>query len=301
MHTLFVREHNRLARQLSRANPEASANDIFEATRRLVIAEIQIITYNEHLPALLGPNAIPPYQGYDATINPTVYNEFSAAAFRLGHSMVSEQILRLEEDGEAIDDGPLDLERAFFTAPQILQDEDDIDPIIRGLASQVHQSIDVKVIHPLRNLLFGQPGAGGLDLTALNIQRGRDHGLPFYNDMRISMGLNPISSFTELGDDAALQQSLQDAYGDVSKLDLWIGGLAERPLLEEGSQLGELFHAIISKQFTELRDGDRFWYQNDLNDDELALVGNVTLARIIRNNTDIDNELQDNIFFVSSQ
>lgn len=299
MHTLFLREHNRLARILEQDNPDASAETLFQAARRLVVAEIQIITYNEHLPALLGPDPLPDYRGYDASVNPTIYNEFSSAAYRLGHSMVSEQLLRLDEDGNSIRDGALGLDQAFFSGPQLLRSENDIDPILRGMATQVHQRLDVKVIHPLRNLLFGAPGDGGLDLISLNIQRGRDHGLPSYNDARVAMGLEPVSDFSQISNDAELNQSLQDAYGEVSKIDLWIGGLAEEPLTRQGSQLGELFHAIIVRQFTELRDGDRFWYENHLGEDEMDRVRDVTLASIIRNNTDIGNELQDDVFRVN--
>ena len=298
MHTLFVREHNRLATVLLNARPDANTNAVFETARRLVIAQIQKITYEEYLPGLVGPTAIAPYTGYNPSINPSIYNEFSAAAYRLGHSMVGDQVLRIGADGNPLQEGSLDLQNAFFNAPQLLQSENDIDPYLRGLAFQQHQRIDVKVVHTLRNLLFGRPGAGGLDLTALNIQRGRDHGLPNYNDARIAMGLEPVSAFSEIGVDASLQQSLQDAYGDVDKIDLWIGGLAEAPLSDQGSQLGELFHAIVVKQFTELRDGDRFWYQNDLNEEELSLIDNVTLARVIRRNTAIGNEIQDNVFRV---
>jgi len=156
------------------------------------------------------------------------------------------------------------------------------------------------VIHPLRNLLFGRPGAGGLDLTALNIQRGRDHGLPLYNDMRTTMGLKPVRSFSQLRRNAALQESLHEAYGEVSNMDLWVGGLSERPLWKDGAQLGELFTAIVVRQFTDLRDGDRFWYQNYLEPDELERVSNTTLARVIRNNTSIGRELQSNVFFVKT-
>lgn len=297
LHTLFVREHNRVAIQLRQADPDASAETIFQAARRLVVAQIQIITYDEHLPALLGANAIPQYRGYDASINPTIYNEFSASAYRLGHSMVSDQILRIGADGQSVDEGPLTLSMAFFSSPELLQTDEDLEAVLRGLGTQIHQTIDVKVIHTLRNLLFGAPGSGGLDLTALNIQRGRDHGLPSYNDMRIVMGLRPVSSFEEITDDIQLQQSLRDAYGDISKIDLWVGGLAEAPLSEQGSQLGELFQAIIVKQFVDLRDGDRFWYENYLTQDELDFVSGVTLARVIRDNTSIGSELQDNVFY----
>ena len=299
MHTLFVREHNRLAAQLRDNRPQASAESIYQAARRLVIAKIQAITYNEYLPTLLGASAISTYEGYNRSVNPTIYNEFSAAAFRLGHSMVNDNILRISARGQSIADGPLTLVDAFFTAPQLIQRENDIDPILRGLASQPHQQIDVKVIHTLRNLLFGNPAAGGLDLTALNIQRGRDHGLPSYNDARIAMGLEAVTGFSEISSNAQLNQSLQDAYGDVSNIDLWVGGLAESPRRQ--SQLGELFHAIVVRQFTELRDGDRFWYENYLGQAELNMVRNVTLAGVIRDNTSIGDELQDNVFFVPTE
>ena len=300
MHTLFVREHNRLAELLVNSDPNASAEKIFQTARRLVGAKLQIITYNEHLPALIGPNAIPAYTGYNSSVNPTIFNEFSAAAFRLGHSMVSEQLLQVNGDGNAIPGDEINLANAFFNAPQIIRTRGDIDPILRGLASQRHQSIDVMVVHPLRNFLFGQPGAGGLDLTALNIQRGRDHGLPFYNDMRVAMGLSPVTSFSQIGSDPELQQSLQDAYGDVSKVDLWIGGLAETPLVGQGSQLGELFTSILTRQFADLRDGDRFWYENHLDENEMEIVRGTTLAGVIRDNTSIGGELQNNVFFVRS-
>lgn len=297
MHILWMREHNRIAAELQLENPGTDADTIFETARRLTIAEIQVITFNEYLPALLGPSAIPPYNGYDSSINPTIYNEFSAAAYRLGHSMVSDDLLLLGNNGQVLPESPLELRDAFFTAPQLFQETNDIDSLLRGLAAQTHQAIDIKIIHTLRNLLFGPPGAGGLDLIALNIQRGRDHGLPSYNNMRAAMGLSTITSFDQVSNDNELNQSLQDAYGDVDKIDLWIGGLAESPLRQQGSQLGELFHAIITRQFTELRDADRFWYERSLSNAELRRISDVTLAQVIRRNTGIGNELQNDVFF----
>ncbi|MBX2823218.1 MAG: peroxidase family protein [Gammaproteobacteria bacterium] len=298
MHTLFVREHNRLVRELQRRVQDASATQLFELARKLVVAKIQMITYNEYLPALVGPNALPAYAGYDASIDSRIMNEFSAAAFRLGHSMVPDQLLRLDADGSTARGGHLDLAAAFFTAPRLLRERNDVDPILRGLAAQPHQKIDVKVIHTLRNLLFGRPGSGGLDLTALNIQRGRDHGLSSYNDTREAFGLSRVTNFAQITDDIALSQSLADTYGDVNNIDLWVGGLAEQPLAEQGSQLGELLHTIVVRQFAALRDGDRFWYEHYLTPEERELVNGTTLAEVIRDNTAIGQELQPNVFRV---
>lgn len=297
MHTLWVREHNRLVEDIAQENRNASADAIFEAARRQVIAKIQFITYNEYLPALLGENALAQYNGYDDSVNPSIYNEFSAAAYRLGHSMVSDDVLLIGSDGEVLPQSPLELRDAFFTAPQLLAEEGGIESILRGLAAKQHQAIDVKVIHTLRNLLFGAPGAGGLDLISLNIQRGRDHGLPSYNAMREAMGLERFTTFNQISNDQQLNQSLQDAYGDVDNIDLWVGGMSETPLRGQGSQLGELFHAIVTKQFTELRDGDRFWYESYLGTRELRNIENTSLAEVIRDNTSIGDELGRNVFF----
>ncbi|GAB2694984.1 peroxidase family protein [Aliiglaciecola aliphaticivorans] len=298
MHTVWLREHNRIARILQSSQTNASIESIYEQARRLVIAEIQIITYNEYLPALLGENSMPDYQGYDETINPTIYNEFSAATYRLGHSEVSDSILRLDADGNTIEEGNLAIRDAFFTGINLYQNENDIDPVLRGLAKQRHQTIDTQVVNGLRNFLFGNPGSGGFDLISLNIQRGRDHGLNTYNQTRIAMDLEAKVSIADITTNTSLQAGLFNAYGSVDDIELWIGGLAEDPLTSQGSQLSELFTAINVKQFDELRAGDRFWYSRYLTDDELEFVEDVTLAEVIRNNTNIGDELQDNVFYV---
>ncbi|MEM7768496.1 MAG: peroxidase family protein [Pseudomonadota bacterium] len=296
MHTLFVREHNRLARKIQRRAPKASAEDVFQAARRLVIAEIQIITYEEFLPALIGPNAIPPYRGYRKNRDGGIFNEFSVAAFRLGHSMVSNSVPRLDRRGRSV--GDLALRDAFFTAPEILTSEDSIDYVLRGLASQRHQQLDAEISSELSNFLFGPPGAGGLDLAALNIQRGRDHGVPSYNDMREAMGLRRARTFADITKDPDMQQRLFEAYLHVDDVDLWVGGLAEKPRVRQGSQVGPLFRRILKRQFRNLRDGDRFWYERDLTPGEQEFVEGITLAKIIRRNTNIGPELQKNVFFV---
>ena len=293
MHTLFVREHNRIAAVLDGEFPNNTPDEIFEATRRLVVAKIQIITFEEWLPSLIG-DAIPDYVGYDDSINPSIYNGFSAAAFRLGHSMLNEQLLRLDADGNEIEAGHVPLAEAFFSAPFLLTEADSLDPILRGLAKQTHQTLDEKIVHDLRNFLFGAPGDGGLDLASLNIQRGRDHGLPDYNTMRVAMGLDAITQFSDITSDPAVVEALSSTYPTVNDIDIWVGGLSEDAV--GGSQLGPLLQAIITRQFTELRDGDRFWYQNDLNPEERDRVRGTTLARIIRDNTGIGSELQDNVF-----
>lgn len=295
LHTLFVREHNRIAAEAAIANPRLSDEQLYQHARRLVIAELQKITYDEFLPALLGPSrpgpdGIQPYGGYRADVNPGIATEFSTVAFRVGHSMLGDDIEFLAADGSPVRD-PLSLRDAFFNPAPLSQVG--IDPILKYLASSRGQEIDTRVVDDVRNFLFGAPGQGGFDLAALNIQRGRDHGIADYNTVRAAYGLPRTTSFAQITSDVAVQRSLEQAYGSVDRVDPWVGGLAERHL--PGSSLGPTFTRIIVEQFTRLRDGDRFWYQRSLGASGLRAVEATTLADVIRRNSQATN-LQPNVF-----
>ncbi len=294
MHTLFVREHNYWAKLFRRDFPSMNGEEVYQFARAVVGAEMQAITYNEFLPILLGPNALEPYTGYNANVNSGIANVFSTAAYRFGHSMLSSVLLRLEANGNPIPEGNLQLADAFFHPNEII-DNGGIEPLLRGLASQVAQDIDGLIIDDVRNFLFGPPGAGGFDLAALNIQRGRDHGLPSYKKVRLDFGLSPATSFADISSDPTVQMSL-GLYSGVPAIDIWVGGLAEE--YASGGLVGETFSVILKDQFERLRDGDRFWYENYLSPSAVLWVENQTLARIIRRNTKIKHEIQDNVFIV---
>jgi peroxidase len=289
--TLFVREHNRIAGLIAAANPKLTDEEIFQQARRRVIAEIQAITFNEFLPALLGPAAPGRYQGYNPNVNPGIANEFSAAAFRVGHTLVGDDVEFLDNNGKEIRDA-LPLRDAFFN-PAVLR-QTGIDPILKYLASDKSEEVDLHVVDSLRNFLFGAPGAGGFDLAALNIQRGRDHGLADYNTVRAAYGLPRVTNFTGITSDVQVQQALKKLYGDVDHIDLWVGGLAENHLA--GASVGPTFARIIADQFERLRDGDRFWYENAFTGADLTSLRSTTLATVIRNNSGLTN-LQTDVFF----
>lgn len=292
MHTLFVREHNYWAGRVRAALPELDGDRVYAYAKAIVAAELQAITYNEFLPVLLGRNALPPYRGYRSEVDPSISNVFATAAYRFGHSMLSPQLLRLGSDGQPIEDGHLSLADAFFH-PQALVDHG-IDPLLRGLAAQRPQQIDGHLVDEVRNFLFGPPGAGGFDLASLNLERGRDHGLPGFNQVRRDFGLPRYRRFAHIHTDSSVNRALRDAYGDVDDIDPWIGGLSEPQA--PGALVGETWRAVLADQFTRLRDGDRFWYQSYLPPFLVAIVEDQTLAQIIRRNTTIGGELQDDVF-----
>ena len=169
--------------------------------------------------------------------------------------------------------------------------------MLLGLASQEAQEVDILIVNDVRNVLAGPPGVAGLDLAAFDIQRGRDHGLPSYNETRVGLGLSAVTSFADITSDVFVQERFASIYDSVDDIDLWIGGLAENHF--NGGIVGELFHTIIADQFSRTRDGDRFFYLND--DHLLSLapdIGSTTLSDIIRRNSTITN-IQDNAFVVA--
>jgi hypothetical protein len=136
-----------------------------------------------------------------------------------------------------------------------------------------------------------------MDLAALNIQRGREHGIPDYNTLRESLGLPPASDFEDISSDPDLVASLTELYISVDEIDPWIGALSEDHL--EGAGVGELIAAGFEWQFEKLAEGDAFFYlwDQDLTPADIARIESTSLSDLITRNTSLTN-LQGNVFFV---
>ncbi len=292
MHTVWVREHNFWAGEIAATFPQLGGERIFRWAQAIVIGELQAITYNEFLPLLLGDRGLDAYDGYDPNVDAGIANEFATAAFRFGHTMLSPKLRRFDRKGRRVAAGHLPLRDAFFDPSHI--SEEGIDSVLRGLAFHRAQEIDPRVVDDVRNFLFGAPGAGGFDLSALNIQRGRDHGLASYNDLREAYGLKRLKFLRQVNRDKEVRRALREAFGSVDSIDAWVGGLAEKPV--GTAMVGETFAAVLRDQFHRLRAGDRFWYQSYLPPSWVEMVEEQTLAVVIRRNTGIGNELSDDVF-----
>jgi hypothetical protein len=256
LQTLFAREHNRIVRQL----PFVLSQDLkFEIARRVVGAEIQRITYTEFLPTL-GVN-LDPYRGYNPFVNPGLSNEFASTGFR-AHSMIhgefettvagdvytADQLNRLlPGQGVAVTrnaDGTVSVAiplSAAFGNPGLLELVGE-GPVLASLGEHQYRN-DEQIDNALRSVLFQIPKAGtdpaacGLpvvnpdcfsvvaDIGADDVQRGRDHGMPSYNTLRLAYRLRPIASFTELTGEATdrfpldPQINSRDPINDPSILD----------------------------------------------------------------------------------
>jgi len=312
LQALFLDNHNMIANELAKLNPTWTDQQLFDEARKINIAEYQSIIYNEWIPAVLGANALPAYTGYNPDVNATIANEFSTVAFRFGHSLLSGNVERQGNNGQAVA-ADVPLAEDFFD-PDILNGQGqaqttdpvtgltttDIGAILKGDADGNAQADDLMAINEVRDLLFNEvvPGVGGgQDLMALDVERGRDHGIPDYNTLRVDLGLPAITSFSQISSNPQVVAELEQAYpGGVNTIDAFEGGLAEDHV--PGSDVGPLFQAIMVNQFERLRDGDRFFYLNESWDpQELQIFQQGdALAKVIEANTDITN-LQSNVFF----
>ena len=302
MHTLWFREHNRIARELKRINPFWNDERLFQEARKIVGALIQKITYVDYLPKVLGPTTfdqvIGPFIEYDPRVNPGVPNGFATAAYRYGHSLVRPEFARLDSSFRPIAKGPLNLVDAFFNPDQFRKSLG-TDPIVRGWISEESLRADSIINKVLLTQLFENKTEGiiGMDLAALNIQRGRDHGLPPF-----LLWVNRCRrQFPNLGGFGQIQRDIDflnfvRLYGSLSDVDLWIGGLAEQRLPE--SFIGPTFACIFGITFSNVRDGDRFWYENPgiFTPDQLNEIKQGTLSRVICDNSDNIDEIQPDAF-----
>jgi len=292
--TLFMREHNQIADSLAAANHWLTDEQLYQQARRLVIAEVQAITYQEFLPALLGAYPLKPYTGYKPNVNPGIATEFSTVAYRIGHSLVNDDIDFLDNDGSPLAEA-LPLAWAFFNPSPVKSFG--IDPLLKYLATDNAQEVDTQHVDSLRNFLFGAPGDGGFDLASLNIQRGRDHGIADYNTVRRSYGLTAVTDVSQITGNTTLQSNLMSVYGSIDAIDPWIGGLSEDHV--PGSSVGPTFRRILADQFERLRDGDSNWYERQFSGSQLAAIKSTRLSDVIRRNTTI-TKIQDNVFFYDS-
>jgi hypothetical protein len=227
-------------------------------------------------------------------VNAQVTQEFSTAAFRVGHSQVSDTQEGLDENGNIVFSQPLAL--AFFNTPQT-DESNGINPLLRALGADFSQATDVYAVAALRNLLVAGLVGGDvdeMDLIAIDIQRERDVGLATLNQTRRAMGSKPYQSFAQLTPDPTLQALLQSVYGSIDNVDLFMGGMAEHHAA--GAMVGPTFQAIIAKQFYALRSGDRFFWLNEGFDaDTQRRIQNTTLADLLMRNADTTG-LQKNVF-----
>ncbi|RWS28562.1 peroxidase-like protein [Leptotrombidium deliense] len=305
LHTLWIREHNRIATNLKEINKQWSDETIFQEAKRIVTAEIQHITYNEFLPSILGDNVNSElkleangfYELYDPRVDVTVNNEFATSAF----TFISEKV---------------DLFSNFNQCQHFISNA---TLLTKAIESSVKYLISNNVIYfeniaSQRNAAIVEEKSFGLSLNAWSIQRGRDHGIPSYVHFLhycLQKRKNHINRVQTWNDFLKLHlftnetvMLLKKFYESLLDVDLIVGLFLEKK--QNNEKLSETLQCILKEQFVRLRKGDRFWYENSdiissFTEDQLTQIRSITLSTVICRNFVHILRIRRNLFEKRSQ
>ena len=283
MHTLFLREHNRVCELLwdlpvkwFELGEKGCVRDecdelIYQNARRIVNAEWQNIIHSEFLPIVLGHSTMNKYSLYlhptvpssfIRTTNPNILSSFSTAAYRFGHTLIQGVIQKRNMD--STQNKTYSLSDTFFKTVEYVGDG--ADQIISGMIQQPIQSRDRFISSEVSQKLFKEDKVFGKDLIALNIQRGRDHGIPSYSEFYKLLG--PIDDPNRNMNDWTQRprsfsvdnwNRFKSVYKHPQDIELFPGGIMEEKTPNEGL-LGTVFKEIVAQQFQRLKNGDRFFF-----------------------------------------
>ncbi|XP_017874556.1 PREDICTED: chorion peroxidase [Drosophila arizonae] len=304
MHLLWARHHNYLARGLHQVNPDWDDERLFQESRKILAAQLAHITYNEFLPVLLGRNLsqakglLPAREQldapdtYDPQVDPSIANCFAAAAFRFAHTLLP-GLFNVSRDNSTPE--AMELHKMLFN-PFSLWTPHGIDHALQAAANTPVLRVDRFFSLEITQKLFEGTAEDrvpvcGLDLVSLNIQRGRDHGIPAYPVLRRHCGLPPVDTWELMAQavDNATLASIRQIYDSPQDVDLYTGALSEPPL--DGAIFGPLLSCLVSDQFMRIKLGDSHWYERKmgpqrLTKPQLAEIYKTSLAAIICRNSD---------------
>ncbi|XP_069480819.1 dual oxidase 1-like [Ambystoma mexicanum] len=306
---LWFRYHNYLAAKFALEQPMWTDEDLYQHARKWVIATYQNIALYEWMPMFLNKTTSK-YRGYNPHIDPGLSHEFLAAV-QFSATMVPPGIYMRDRfcqfrNISSRDQRPwpaLRVCNSYWSRENPnLRNSTDTDDLLLGMASQIAEMEDRIVVEDLRDFWYGPFQYSRTDYIACRIQRGRDLGLCCYNKAREFFGLNVTTDWKDINPALYQNQSkvvddLAALYGhDISKLEFLPGAM-----LESNGDPGELFSAIIQDQLERLRDGDRFWFENNRNrlftKQEVEVIKNTTFQKVLLAVTYAQTEdVQQNVF-----
>ncbi|RWS15762.1 Peroxidase-like protein [Dinothrombium tinctorium] len=325
-HNVFIRRHNQHCRNLKKVNPHWDDERLYQEARRITIAELQHITYNEYFPIVFGPILMeyynldtmhPGYSYYEPYTDPTTWNDYSTAACRFGHSQVSSffSLIGYRPKGDRhVSYGPsyntsmkgFHLRDYFFNP--ILMHEGWHDAITLGLLHDRAMLVDPWITGDLHNYLYrsAHERSGG-DLPAFNIQRGRDHGIPPYSAyVKLCFSI-VIKSWKDLQLFIPPDQIyyLKKLYSDPCDIDLFAGLLSEKKFPD--ADIGPTTACILGVQYYHLKFGDRFFFTHGHQKGSFTLVqldsirNTTCLSGLLCKTSDYVDKIQKHAFFPASR
>nr|BCX71415.1 nymph-specific protein N2 [Ischnura senegalensis] len=308
LQTIFVRQHNRIARRLHKRYPTWEDEDLFQQARKILTGIYHNIIYNHWLPLLIGKEALTRWKlpffrlsaSYDANINPGAISDMVSAGFSTSNTLLTQEIELMDKNRHVIK--KLDL-IASIGDPSMLEKAKNFDAVLRGAVTQRTEAFDNSFIKEMLELELGigNMKTKGVDLIAIDIQNGRDLGISTYNDARRLCNKKRAKEFHEFEDTikSSAIAHLKNLYHSPDDVDLVPALYLEKPY--DGGLVGEIASCLFAEQFARLRQGDRFFtnaegFKHSFSKEQLNAILPVTLSSLICASSDSISRIQPNAF-----
>ncbi|XP_045190108.2 peroxidasin homolog pxn-2-like [Mercenaria mercenaria] len=304
-HTLFVREHNRIAKLLADVNNKWSDERLYQETRKIIGAQIQHIVYTEMLPVLIREAELEKFEvkkeyNYCKSCDASMTQAFSMA-YRYHHLMPHELHLGKIKGGKGENDGHVKQELAFQRPSSLHNNSyNGINEVAIGMVVSSCPYVNSLMNSATRDLLFLDERNNSVDLVALNIMRGREWGMQPYTKYRALCGLGNATSWDDLKNTTDLDEinKMKSVYASVEDVDLWVGVVTEKKLV--GSISGATQSCLLAKHFANVKHADRFWYENSFSQTQLNQIKKTTLARVLCRNLPDVGVMRKQVFRTNS-
>ncbi|CAG2212945.1 PXDN [Mytilus edulis] len=274
-HSVWLREHNRIATELHILNPHWNQETVFQEARKIIIAMLQQITYNDFLPTILGQTTMERFKlfsrdvnegvfddSYDPKVNPQILDSVNVAAHRYGHSQLTNNQNFVDEGCNTV---TINYLKDTFESPRLVQQNNgaNIPFLARHLACSASNKLDNFIADGMRNFLLRLPEAPGSDIVARTY---REEGNKEYRDIThggkyVASNLSNHSTNLE-----SLGMHLRNYtrfkhylfFSEPDDVDLFIGAMLEK---DPGFNVGPTFQCLLGMQYQLIKSGDRFWYE----------------------------------------
>jgi hypothetical protein len=258
MTTLFIREHNAIAARLALEHPDRDGEWLFQKARLVNAALIAKIHTTEWTPALLDTPEL--RLGMRANWWGILEETYKRAFGRLGDGDVFSGIMGSAHDHHTAPYAMTEEFTAVYRMHPLIPDalsfrrraddtsllETDMGQVMGGGATRLYATVPLEevvyslgtshpgalVLHNFPNFLRRLPEKPEegifLDIAATDILRDRERGVPRYCAFRRMLDMSVPKSFEELTDNPDWRRELVEIYGEVEKVDLLVGTLAEK-------------------------------------------------------------------------
>ncbi|XP_017103338.2 salivary peroxidase/catechol oxidase [Drosophila bipectinata] len=254
IYTIFMRNHNRLARELKERKPRWSDERLYQAAKAVNVDIYRRVVMEEWLPEVLGQtqaNEVLDTKPSRETPK-EISNEFGAAAIRFYYSLLPNELRNRSSDNyndlfEEHGQTNLFVLKNEIYKPHLEYTTHKLNEILESLLHQRAMQMDAAYAESVVWPKNTKPTHA--DILAFDIQRGRDHGVqPYYKYMEVCNGIDLVDDWSDFARFIPKEtlDKLKTIYSSWKDVDLIVGGISETPV---NGALGPTFNCVLAEQF----------------------------------------------------